>query len=115
MSVFSWVNSTAAYHAYSGAIGAITTDPAGDADDLQGGGWFGSTAAYTPGDYYLGLTCNASLDQWVVSGNEIRCLTARCNKFYWQTQFSATVGGAAIPKDASEVMDFSWRVSWDRH
>jgi hypothetical protein len=102
------------WKAYDGDLGLIT-DTAPQGDDAPGSGGSGGTIApYTPGDKFILITWDVGLDGWVTATEEIRTLIGTINLFKWQTQFDATVGGAKIPKDGTEIMDFQWKISWDR-
>jgi hypothetical protein len=99
--------------AYDGDIGLITAGPSGNQGN-SGGGAGVSESAYVPGTHYMDLTYFAGLNDWLPGGGLIRSLTGACSMFYFQTQFDATAGGAEIPKDETEIMDQTWRISWDR-
>jgi hypothetical protein len=99
--------------AYDGDLGLITANtPQGSFDN--GGTGVGLTQlAYTPGDYFMEFSYGAGVSDWVL-GSDIRTLKGAVNHFIFQTQFDATAGGDPIPKDGTEIMDFSWRISWAR-
>jgi hypothetical protein len=108
------IGSGSVWKCYDGDLGLITaTTPQGNAANGTGGAG-AIVATYTPGDYFILITWDVGLDGWVTSTEEIRTLTGYINHFSWQTQFDATVGGAKIPKDGTEIMDFQWKISWDR-
>lgn len=100
------------YTAWPGDIGIITSNPGGGQDDLSGGSLDSPT--YVPGTFSRTVTAFAGLDSWNVTAGLIRSLGTDIKQFKWQTQFNAVVGGTAIPKAITEIMDFSWSVTWDR-
>jgi len=100
------------WRAFDGDLGLITANtPAGTYGDGQGTMY---TSAYgPPGSKTLTIGFQAELDDWIPwSLLGIRTLTGACNHFRWQTQFNATVGGARIPKDNTQIADLSWGISW---
>jgi hypothetical protein len=100
--------------AYDGDLGLITdTTPQGtDGDTGLGGGL--TVDAYVPGSKELTCTYGAELTWWVTDTDEIRTIKGWTRHFQFQTQFDATAGGAKIPKDGTEIMDMSWKITWDR-
>jgi hypothetical protein len=100
--------------AYDGNIGVVTGAPAGDSDGLGGTVVFGT---YTPDSNFVDVTANAGIDGWVVAG-DIRCLRGSMSHYEFQTQFTEEAGepnpGNPVPKDATEIMDFAWRIGWGR-
>ncbi len=106
---------SASWVAYNGNIGAITSSPSGNQGDSGTGDGL-STAAYVTNNFYVDVTYFAGLDDWVPAGGlGIRTLHGTMVHFGFQTQFDATTGGARIPKLVTQLMDFTWRFSWDRH
>lgn len=106
--------SYSAHIAYNGDIDIIENYPTGATDQAENGTWGLSYSTYNDTDKFIDITVSSGLNGWVVSGNEIRSIYTGINKSAIQTQFNATSGGAKIPKDNTEVMDFTWRISWDR-
>jgi hypothetical protein len=115
-SKFKGLSSDSNYFAFSGDLGELTDSVAqGNGDALGfGSDWGLSYSTYFIGDYFVDFTVFCPLDGWVVTDNLIRTLTYDTNMWRAQTQFNAVSGGAAIPKDSTEIMDFTWRFSWAR-
>jgi len=100
--------------AYDGAIGSVIQGPSGGTAQADVG-FVLSTSTYSPGDYFQDVLCEVPLDGWnLVSG--IRCLGGDLQWFRFQTQFTEAAGepnpGDPVPKDNTEIMDFSWRYNW---
>jgi hypothetical protein len=100
--------------AYDGDLGLIT-----DASPQGNAGTPGLSTnvfndAYVPGSKELTGGFAADLGQWNTATDEIRSIRLDCGHFPFQTQFDATVGGAKIPKDNTQIMDMTWKISWDR-
>jgi hypothetical protein len=107
-------SSYASHVAYNDVIGAIDDMPTGSNDQAANGQWGLNHSTYITGDYFVDLTIRSGLDGWVTSTNEIRSIFTGISKSSIQTQFNATADDAKIPKDNTEDMDFTWRISWDR-
>jgi hypothetical protein len=102
------------WRAYNGNLGLIdAAAPQGSSGDSGTGAGLLSEP-YTPGDYFMEFAYRAGLNDWLPGTDIIRTLKGTTRHFNFQTQFDATVGGDPIPKDETEIMDFSWRISWDR-
>jgi hypothetical protein len=102
------------YVSYDGDLGSLTDQtPQGSAGAPGSGGGL-VVAAYVPGSKQLEATFNADLNQWNTATDEIRSIRGNTNHFKFQVQYDATAGGAKIPKDNTQIMDLSWRISWDR-
>lgn len=97
--------------AYDGAIGAITSYPAGSSNsDLR----THSTLAYSPNSKYRDMQYFVDLDGFNL-GAGIRCATFHGWPCGMQTSFSAQGSGNTIPKNNTKVLTLGWRVTWDRH
>jgi hypothetical protein len=89
---------------YSGAIGAITSYPAGSAS----AGSAGVASSYTAGSFYRDITFSFSLTQGNVSGG---ALAARFTAGWGTYQLGFT---PAIPKDNTKTLSLVIRHSWAR-
>jgi hypothetical protein len=111
---YSWITTSSLgpdrWAAYDGDIGSVIQAPAGNTDGLGGNVEF---ATYTPGNYFVDVTANAGIDGWVLA-SDIRSIRGSMRHFEFQTQFNEDPGGEPVPKDATEIMDFSWRIGWGR-
>jgi len=106
--------SYASWIAYNGNIGLIDGVPSGNADNAENGGWGIVNNSYTPGDYYMDTTVSSGLNGWNTSTNLIRSIKGKWNKLPFQTQFNKVSDGTAIDKDSTQIMSFTWRITWDR-
>jgi hypothetical protein len=111
---FKFLDSGTNWQAFDGAIGLVTEIPAGN--NAPGGGtWTNPT--YIEGSFEQEIHYYVGLNQWVL-GSGIRCLIGNLNLMQLQTQFTEATGqpnpGDPVPKDATEIMDFSWMYRWAR-
>jgi hypothetical protein len=106
--------SSTQYVSYDGDLGSLTdASPQGSSGPPGLGGGL-VVSSYVPGSKELVGTFNASLTQWNTATDEIRSIKGDTNHFSFQVQYDATAGGAKIPKDSTQIMDLSWKISWDR-
>ena len=110
------IGGASSFKAFDGNLGSITdVNPLGNQDNGDGGAG-SDTGTYTPGDNFFDLNFDVGLDGWVLPSELIRTLRGAVRHFTFQTQFGEDpdATGPAIPKTASDIMDFTWRISWDR-
>jgi hypothetical protein len=100
--------------AYDGDLGLIdAAAPQGGSSD--GGSMTVTATTYVPGDKFMEFTAEVGLTGWVLSNDLIRTIRMLSEHFTFQCQYDSQVSpGDGIPKDATEIIDLSWRISWDR-
>lgn len=96
------------WRAYDGNIGAVTTTPSG-ASALFNGSW--ANGAYSNNSYELSIQANCISAGWNL-GSGIRSISWATTAGRYQTEFSATSGGATIPKTSSYTMNMVFQLSW---
>lgn len=97
--------------AYTGAIGAVTTTPSGTSASLTAG----SVASYTNGTYTMDYPISAAIGVGNLSGGIQSIL---CFLFTGNTGLGATFQcgfSPNIPKDGTNVLNLTFRLTWQRH
>lgn len=97
------------HNAYNGVLGAITGLPSGTSGALTNG----SLSAYTDGTYYRDFTLSAGISVANLSGgiSVIQTKIGTVLGSVWNTQTSFS---PAIPKNNTNQLAMTWRVSWAR-
>jgi hypothetical protein len=105
-----YVTVTSDMAAFDGAMGAITSTPTGNSDNLSNIGE-AFTETYLPNSYQVVIGASVGPNAWVL-GSGIRCLTALTTAGQYQMSFSSNPGGSTVPKTTSELMVMKWILSW---
>jgi hypothetical protein len=96
------------WRCYDGNISAVTSGPSGTSA-LFAGSW--ANGAYSNNSYQMEISANCTSGGWNLGGG-IRSIAWATTAGRYQTEFSATTGGATIPKTSSYTMAMKFEISW---
>ncbi len=97
------------WRAYDGVIGTVLAGPSGlvaDADTANQ-----VNQAYVSNSYQVKMNCPIGATGWNL-GAGIRSVLFRTNAGEYQTEFTANIGGATIPKTTAFSMLLIWVLGW---
>lgn len=96
------------WRCYDGNIGAVTSTPSGTSATFVGS-W--ANGAYSNNSYEMEIQASCLSVGWNLGGG-IRSISWATTAGRYQTEFSATTGGATIPKTSSYTMNMKFEISW---
>ena len=100
--------------AYTGAIGAVTTEPAGTKMGIPGTSVDVTNSAYVNLSLEKEFVLNVPVDDWN-NGAGIRCITYNTSLGFFQSSYTRQGGGGeTIPKDATKNLDMTCKFAWAR-
>lgn len=106
-------SSYSVWRAWVNTIGPIDGTPSGSGYNAENPMSYGNNT-YNTGDYYMDTTVYSGLEGWNTSTDQIRTITGKWNKLPFQTQFSKVSDGTPIDKVDTQIMNFTWRITWNR-
>jgi hypothetical protein len=106
--------SYASWNAYNGEIGVITGKPSGNQANADNGGFYLVNSPHVADVHEMTTQCFSGLNGHNTSTNQIRCLTGGWNLTRFQCRLGTVVGDLPVDKDNTQIMDMTWKVTWDR-